>query len=286
MPRSLPNPAEAIRRRLAREVHALFHSSADEPRVTRSPHALVAPDSVAWRVHGDVTTMMVGGIAALLLQMLHPAALAGVWDHSDFEKDMLGRLRRTARFIAITTYAERGQAQALIGRVARIHDQVAGTLPDGRRYSANDPATLAFVHVAGALCFLDAYIRFVEPAMSRADQDRYFAEVAGTARALGADPVPTTRGEADVLLDRFRPELVADQRSRRVRDLIVRAVPTRRGAAPVQAMLMQAAIDLLPADLRALHGLAASRLTRPALNLATFGLSRTLRWALAAPRVR
>src|SRR5687767_13906609 len=168
MPRSLPNPAEAIRRRLAREVHALFHSSADEPRVTRSPHALVAPDSVAWRVHGDVTTMMVGGIAALLLQMLHPAALAGVWDHSDFEKDMLGRLRRTARFIAITTYAERGQAQALIGRVARIHDQVAGTLPDGRRYSANDPATLAFVHVAGAQCFLNAYIRFVEPAMPRA----------------------------------------------------------------------------------------------------------------------
>jgi uncharacterized protein (DUF2236 family) len=102
--RLLPlNPAEAVRRRIAREVHKVFHSSPDEPRVTRSPDALIAANSVAWRVHGDVTTMMVGGISALLLQMLHPAALAGVWDHSDFEADMLGRLRRTARFIAVTT---------------------------------------------------------------------------------------------------------------------------------------------------------------------------------------
>jgi len=143
MPRLLPNPAEALRRRLAREVHSLFHASADEPRVMRSPDALITADSVAWRVHGDVTTMMVGGVAALLLQMLHPAALAGVWDHSNFEADMLGRLRRTARFIAVTTYAERGQGEAMIARVKAIHDRVEGTLPDGRAYSANDPATSA-----------------------------------------------------------------------------------------------------------------------------------------------
>ena len=281
MPRLLPlNPAEAVRRRLAREVHKLFHSSADEPRVIRSPDALIAPNSVAWRVHGDVTTMMAGGMSALLLQMLHPAALAGVWDHSDFEKDMLGRLRRTARFIAVTTYAQRDQGEAMITRVRRIHDQVDGTLPDGRRYSANDPATLAFVHIAGALCFLDAYIRFVEPGMRRAEQDQYFAEVAGTARALGADPVPTTRASAEALLDRFRPELRADTRTRRVRELILGVAPSNLGAAPVQALLMQAAIDILPPDARTLHGLRASRLTRPALHLATSGLSRTLRWAL------
>ena len=282
MPRSLPlNPAEALRRRLAREVHAVFHSSPSEPRVTRSPNALIAPDSVAWRVHGDVTTMMVGGIAALLLQMLHPAALAGVWDHSDFERDMIGRLRRTARFIAITTYAERSAGEAIIERVARIHDQVAGTLPDGRPYSANDPATLAFVHVAGALMFLDAYIRFAEPSLSAAEQDRYFAEVAGTARALGADPVPVSRADAEALLRHFRPDLAANERSRRVRDLILGAPPGKRSAAPVQALLMQAAIDLLPPYARRLHGLSPSRLSRPGLHLATAGLSRTLRWALS-----
>jgi uncharacterized protein (DUF2236 family) len=266
---------------LAREVHSVFHVHANEPRVVRSPDALIAPGSVAWRVHGDVTTMMAGGIAALLLQMLHPAALAGVWDHSDFEADMLGRLRRTARFIAVTTYAQRAEGEAMIERVARIHDRVAGTLPDGRAYSANDPATLAFVHVAGALCFLDGFIRFAEPGMSRADQDQYFAEVAGTARALGCDPVPTDRAAAEALLARLRTELVADARTGQVRDLILGAAPKNLAAAPVQALLMQAAVDLLPPFARHLHGLSETRLTRPGLHLATTGLSRTLRWALA-----
>ncbi len=281
VPRLLPSPANSLRRRLAREVHKVFHSSAEEPRVMRSTNALIAPDSVAWRVHGDVTTMMVGGISALLLQMLHPAALAGVWDHSDFEADMLGRLRRTARFIAVTTYADRGSAEALIARVKGIHDRVDGTLPDGSSYSANDPATLAFVHIAGELSFLNAYMRFVEPAMSRADQDAYFAEVAGIAVALGADPVPTTRAAADALLAEFAPTLCADQRSRRVRDLILGAPLQHPAAATVQALLMQAAVDLLPPYARAMHDLAASRLTRPALHAATAGLSRTLRWALS-----
>ena len=279
--RLLPNPAAAVRRRLAREVHAIFHAAADDPRVTRSPDALIAPDSIAWRVHGDVTTMMVGGIAALLLQMLHPAALAGVWDHSDFEADMLGRLRRTARFIAITTYADRRDGMAIIDRVKNIHDQVDGTLPDGTRYAANDPATLAFVHVAGALCFLDAYIIYAEPRMTNADQDQYFAEVAGTALALGADPVPTTRAAAEALLDACRPALGADGRTAHVRRLILGAPAANPAAAAVQSMIMQAAIDVLPADARAMHGLDASKLIRPILNLGTTGLSRALRWALA-----
>ena len=274
------NPAEAVRRRIAREVHKVFHGSPDEPRVTRSLDALIAPDSVAWRVHGDVTTMMVGGIAALLLQMLHPAALAGVWDHSDFEADMFGRLRRTARFIAVTTYADRAQGEAMIARVKAIHDRVDGTLPDGRAYSANDPDTLAFVHIAGALCFLDAYLRFVEPRMSRAEQDAYFADVAETARALGANPVPTRRVDAEALFDRFWPELRSDARTGRVRDLILGAPVRNRAAAPVQALLMQAAINLLPPEARRMHGLSRSVVSGPALSLATAGLSRTLRWAL------
>lgn len=225
--------------------------------------------------------MMVGGIAALLLQMLHPAALAGVWDHSDFRADRLGRLRRTARFIAVTTYAERAAADALIARVRAIHERVYGTLPDGTRYRGDDPRLLAFVHVAGELSFLDAWIRFSEPAMTVADQDQFLAEVAPIARALGADPVPVTRGDADALLASFRGEMVADSRSAEVRDLILWAPPPSRSAAPVQAMLMQSAIDLLPPFARQMHGLRASLIARPALTVATIGIARSLRWALA-----
>ena len=92
--------------------------------------------------------MMVGGMSALLLQMLHPAALAGVLGHSNFRQDMLGRLRRTARFIAITTFGDRETAEAAIQRVRSIHDQVRGTTAEGIPYAASDPHLLAWIHVA------------------------------------------------------------------------------------------------------------------------------------------
>ncbi len=104
--------------------------------------------------------MMVGGLASLLTQMLHPAALAGVWDHSNARVDQLGRLRRTARFIAVTTYEERDAAQAAIAQVRAIHAQVRGTLPNGQPYHADDPQLLAWVHVAGAVNFLNAWRRY------------------------------------------------------------------------------------------------------------------------------
>src|SRR3954470_22896371 len=114
-----------IKRRIAAEVAGLFNDrSRGERPVKRRPDGLFGPRSVAWRVHGDVTSMLVGGVAGLLLQMLHPAVLAGVWDHSNFRADMHGRLRRTARFIALTTYGGREEAEAVIARVRRIHDQV------------------------------------------------------------------------------------------------------------------------------------------------------------------
>ena len=166
-----------VRRALVRQVRATFNDqSKGEKPVPASDQALFPPGSVIRRVHGDVTSMMVGGIAALLTQMLHPKALAGVWDHSDVHADMLGRLRRTARFIAVTTFGHRDKAEAAIARVRAIHEQVRGSLPDGSEYRATDPGLLAWVHVAGAVNFLDGWRRYAEPAMSVVDQDRYFAE--------------------------------------------------------------------------------------------------------------
>jgi uncharacterized protein (DUF2236 family) len=104
--------------------------------------------------------MLIGGVAGLLLQMLHPAVLAGVWDHSNFRTDMPGRLRRTARFIALTTYAGHEDAVAAIARVRNIHNRVSGVLPDGTLYAANDPALLAWVHLTETTSFLDAWIRY------------------------------------------------------------------------------------------------------------------------------
>src|SRR5690606_38331121 len=96
---------------------------------------LFGPESASWQVHSDFTSMFAGGVAALLLQALHPRVLAGVWDHSNFRADMLGRLRRTAQFIAGTTFGSRADAERLIGRVRAIHQGVRGVTADGQPYA-------------------------------------------------------------------------------------------------------------------------------------------------------
>jgi uncharacterized protein (DUF2236 family) len=275
------SPAQQLRRAIAGRVTGFFHDPASGlPPVVPSPDALCPPGGVAWRVHADVAGMMVGGAAALLWQMLHPKALAGVWDHSDFRRNMHGRLRNTARFIAVTTYGARDEAEAAIERVRRIHDHVKGSLPDGTPYAASDPRLLAFIHLAGSAMFLAGYRRFAEPGMSRADRDSYWREVAIIGDRLGAAPLPKSEAQAEALAREFLPELRADARSRTIRDIILHAPPERLRLLPLQRLLMRSAVDLLPAEVRRLQGLKSSGLALPAVGAATFGLASTLRWAL------
>lgn len=275
-----------VRRALVRQVRATFNDqSKGERPVPASDEALFPRGSVIRRVHGDVTTMMVGGIAALLTQMLHPKALGGVWDHSDVHSDMLGRLRRTARFIAVTTFGHREKAEATIAKVNAIHRQVNGTLPDGTEYRATDPWLLAWVHVAGAINFLDAWRRYAEPRMSHTDQDRYFKESGQIARLLDADPVPQTRREAERLIADFQPELRSDGRTRAFRDLVLKAPARSAAEATVQMLLMNAAVDLMPDFARRLHGVSRPILP-PVVRGATFGIAQTVRWAFAGEHYR
>jgi uncharacterized protein (DUF2236 family) len=262
------------------QVRALFNDKTRGERpVQRRQDALFPPDSVAWRVHGDVTSMLVGGVAALMLQMLHPAVLAGVWDHSGFRDDMQGRLRRTARFIAVTTYGAPDDARALLAKVRKIHDHIGGTLPDGTPYRASEPDLLAWVHVSEVLSFLDGWIRYGEPGMSRADQDRYVAEMARIAEPLGVDPIPTTRAEAEAIQRAMRPSLRVDARTRDVAGVLLNQPSPSFAARPFQTMTMQAAIDLLPGWARTMHGLEQPGVGLPLLRAGTFGVASTLRWA-------
>jgi uncharacterized protein (DUF2236 family) len=280
-------PTTVLRRALVTQVRNTFNDrSRGERPVPASNNALYPRSSVVWRVHGDVTSMMVGGLAALLMQMLHPAALAGVWDHSGARRDMIGRLRRTARFIAVTTYGDRAAAEEAIARVRAIHEAVSGTLDDGTGYRADDPALLAWVHVAGAIMFLDAWRRYAEPRMSRADQDRYFAEAALVAELLGAEPVPKSRRDAEALIGEFRPQLRADERTRAFRKVVLDAPAASLKDAPVQKLLMAAAVDLLPAFAREMHGLRSHALPPVAVRGATFAVAGTLRWAFGSQSYR
>ena len=271
--------AEPVRRAIAEQVVSVFNDRRRGERpIARRPDGLFGPRSVIWRVHGDVTSMMVGGVAALLMQMLHPAVLGGVWDHSRFRADMQGRLRRTARFIALTTYGGREEAHAAVARVRHIHAHVRGTLPDGTPYAANDPSLLAWVHVTEATSFLDAWIRYAEPRMTPAAQDRYLAEIAEIGASLGADPVPRDRAAARRLITAMRPGLRVDGRTREVARLLLTQPAPSRLAQPFQAITLAAGVELLPGWARQMHGLAPPPLAGPLARAGALGLARILRW--------
>lgn len=276
---------QSVRSTIADEVHKLVGSRADVPGFARADGdpGLLGPGSAAWAVHGDFATMMIGGVSALLLQMLHPIALAGVWDHSNFRRDMAGRLRRTAQFMAGTTFGSTDYAEQMIGHVRGIHDRVTGTLPDGTPYAANDPATLTWVHVSGAWSFVTAYVRYREPWLSTAMQDRYYTETAEIARRLGAVDVPETRQATERYMHRMRSQLRADARSREVARVVLASTPPNAAVAPVGRVMMQAGIDLMPRWAQTMHGLRVPLLRRPLVRAGATGTAGVLRWALKRP---
>jgi uncharacterized protein (DUF2236 family) len=273
---------EFVRASIEKQVHRLVGFGSGEVDLDRplGDHGLFGSRSAAWRVHSDFNAMMIGGVAALLLQMLHPRVLAGVWDHSNFRSDMLGRLRRTAQFISGTTYGSTEQALMLIRRVKEIHGHVHGQLPDGTPYSANDPDLLAWVHVTEVTCFLQAHLRYRNPSFSSRDQDRYLAETAVIAHRLGAGPVPRTRAEVAEYIKATRPDLRADERTREVARALLSPRSAEPGVRLFQYLTMQAAIDLLPGWAARMHGHATSIPARPLIRTSARSMGRILRWAL------
>ncbi|HAG37445.1 MAG TPA: DUF2236 domain-containing protein [Erythrobacter sp.] len=275
-----PTPlSERLRLKLVERVRGVFNDveSGQQP-VPTSDEALFPKDSPIRMVHADIVAMMVGGVRGLLLQMLHPHALQGVLDHSNFRTDMHGRLRRTARFIAVTTFGHRDDAMAAVDRVNRIHAKVGGTLPDGTAYSATDPRTLAWVHVAEATSFLAAYLRHVRPDMPGSEQDEYYRQFAVIARALGADPVPIDRREAEAIFRDLRTDLTASPAAREIAQLVLTQKPP--GSPPaVQALLGAEAVALLPPFARSMLALERPGLAAIPARAATWGMGKTLRWA-------
>jgi uncharacterized protein (DUF2236 family) len=241
---------------------------------------LFGPDSISWQVHGDFSSMLIGGISALMLQALHPLALAGVWDHSNFRQDMLGRLRRTGQFISGTTFGSRQDADWLIEKVRTIHLQVVGTAPDGRTYAASDPDLLTWVHVAEVSSFLAAHLRYRNPHLAPSDQDRYYAEIALIAERLGAREVPRSREEIADYLERIRPQLLCDERSREVLRLLLNAPAPSRLAKPFGGLMMQAGIDLLPDWASAMLDVSQSALQRQLIRASVRRSTPMLRWAV------
>lgn len=200
----------SLRRRIGARLNATVHGEDLRLERYRQPAGdagLFGPRSVLWRVHCDTPGMLTGGIAALLLQSLHPLAMAAVDQYSDFRSDPLGRLNRTAGFVSVTSYGSTPAAEEAIARVRSLHTRISGTAPGGRPYSAADPHLLTWVHTAEATSFLRGYQVFGSAPLTPAEQDRYLAEAATVARRLGAEGVPASVCEVRAYFAGIRGEL-------------------------------------------------------------------------------
>ena len=269
--------SDLVRGGVARALRLRVSGAATGPEVAVTGDAgWFGPDSVAWRVHADLGTL-VGGLRSLLYQTLHPLAMAGVAEHSDYRKDPWGRLHRTAEFVAATTYGTSAEAGAAVARVQRVNAHVRGTAPDGRPYSADDPALLTWVHATEVDSFLAAYQRY-GAGLTDAEADQYVAEMAMVAIAFGADPVPTSVAELDRVLAGYQL-----RGSRQVRDAtrFLMFPPLPLSARSSYALIAAAAVDLLPLRAQLELRLVVPPLMGPmGVRPAARALFGTLRWAL------
>jgi uncharacterized protein (DUF2236 family) len=181
---------------------------------------LLGPESIAWKVHADFISMMIGGISSLILQALHPKALAGVWDHSSFREDLKGRLGRTAYFIAATTYGSTEMAENIIERVNLIHTKVSGVDELGQAYHATDPNLLAWVHLTETRSFMSSFEHHRQEHLTALQKDQYFLEMKMLGEKMGAVALPSSYAHTESAIHSYLPELHFGERAKSIIDLL------------------------------------------------------------------
>ncbi|MXZ29371.1 MAG: DUF2236 domain-containing protein [Acidimicrobiia bacterium] len=307
-------PVAAVRNRLAWAIRTVLSGSGSR-KFAPTPGAptLLPAGGAAWLVHAEAS-MILGGIRALLLQSLHPVAMQGVGEHSDFRADPLGRLRRTVFFLGTTTYCSLREAEAAIEAVRRVHLSVSGVTPDGRRYRADDQDLLVWVHATEIDSFLEAFLRYgrrprrrgtsltpnlpdshrsggaggsggSEPVPASSGMplaelpDRYVAEMAEVGGRLGIDDPPRSHTELAAVIAGFRPVLAATDLSREAA-YFLRAFPLPPVARLAYGVLFWAAFDSLPQWAQSLHDLRCGRLRRSVVRPTARAMLRFMGWAL------
>ena len=250
---------------------------------------LFTPDTVTWRLHAD-PAMALGGLRALYLQALHPLAMAGVDQHSDYRADPWGRLQRTGEWIGLTTYGTLAEIEPAAARLRRIHASVHGIDgATGLPYSADDPELLLWVHCGAVDSFLSTYRRCGGP-LSPGEGDRYVAEQVRVAPLVGLDPtlVPDSEAALAAYFERVRPQLRMTPAARTAQKFSVAPpMPLRTQlttpARPAWIGLVSLAFAMLPRWARAMYTpFGLPLVTLPGQELATTAAGRAVRTTMLA----
>jgi len=256
-PHSIIRLPRSVRNRLEAGARSLLNPE-DGPRVdfTRplGEGALVSPDSFSWRIFKNPIALLIGGVAAVILELAEPAVRAGVWEHSSFRQDPMRRLRRTGLAAMVTVYGARSIAEPMIARIVRMHARISGETPGGVPYSASDARLLSWVQATAAFGFAEAYSRYVKP-LAREDFDAFYREGAPASKLYGALEAPMSTAELEALFESMRSCLSP---SRAIFEFlrIMRVTPGfPRPLCWMQGMLVRAAVEIIPRSIRECLGL-------------------------------
>jgi len=217
--------------------------------------ALLPASSVSWRVLKNPIALFIGGTAAVILELSEPAVRAGVWEHSSFRKDPMGRLKRTGLAAMISVYGARSVAEPMIARVVRMHASVEGTTAAGIRYSANDPRLLSWVHATASFGFAEAYSRYVDP-LSAQDFNEFYGEGAPVSRLYGAIDAPRSVADMQALFESTHPRLGPSPIIFEFLRIMSETAAFPRPLRWMQPALLRAAVELIPERLRESLGLS------------------------------
>ena len=265
----------------------------DKPEIFGGPPGdpgLIGPGSMSWEIHSDVAAIAIGGVGAIVMEILHPSVMAGVQDLSGYREDPFRRGRTTYGYVVATTFGNTRAATRLVAAVKRMHERVNGTRPDGVPYRALDPELIGWVHTCIPWAVMTAYERFNRP-LEHHERDRYLAEQAVIGRMGGAGEIPETAADLADYVEEMRPNLVVNEQTREFFEFLLTSpfgvrVPGRLSR-PMNRFQIESGMSLMPAWAQRLTGFETSELARRTLHepsLRTY--ARTLRWAFGTPPFR
>ncbi len=233
----------------------------DEPEIYGGPPGDLGlaggPGSLSWEINGDLASVSAAGAAAVIMEVLHPSVMAGVFEQSSYRTQPLRRAQNTLGYVLRTTFGSTEAATAVVDRVKRVHSRINGTRPDGVPYQALDPELIGWVHTCIPWAVMEAYHRYRRP-LSEAERDQYLREQAPIGRMGGADWVPESQAELDDYVERMRPLMAMTEQTREFISFLAGDVEGDLRASPRQQLErrlgLAASMSLMPAWARHLTG--------------------------------
>jgi uncharacterized protein (DUF2236 family) len=274
--RAIVDPIEAVGGR--HDQHEIYAEPLGDP-------GLCGPDSISWEINSDMASVGLAGMGAIIMEVLHPSVMAGVFTQSTYETQPLRRARNTLGYVIQTTFGSTESATRVIERVKKVHARVKGETLDGRPYEALDPELIAWVHTCIPMGIMQVFDRYNRP-LSTEEKDRYLREQAVIGRMGGAEWVPESHAELVDYVEAMRPKMAVNEQTREFLGFLMGEGRASGREVFERRLQLQLSMQLMPEWARKLTGLDLSPTAIGVLDPLVRAQLAMVRWGFGTPPYR